>query len=285
MLIRQRLSHYVCLMRLDKPIGILLLLWPTLWALWLASKGQPNSKILIIFVAGVILMRSTGCIINDFADRHLDGHVQRTRQRPLASGKINSYEALLLALLLCLFAFLLVLQCNLLTIKFAFIGAALAIVYPFLKRVTYLPQLGLGMAFAWGIPMAFAAEMGIVNFSVWFLFFTGIIWPIIYDTMYAMVDREDDIKIGIKSTAILFASMDRAIIGLLQGLFVVLLGVVGLIFELHSVYYAGVVVVGVLFIYQQWLIKHRETQQCFKAFLNNHWVGFVIFVGIVLSYL
>lgn len=284
MLISQRLLSYAFLMRLDKPIGILLLLWPTLWALWLASEGQPNRKTLIVFVMGAFFMRSAGCVINDFADRHFDGHVQRTRQRPLVNGKVSTFEAILLTIILCFCAFLLVLQCNQPTINFAFVGAGLTLIYPFLKRITYLPQFGLGMAFTWGVPMAFAAETGFVTISGWCLFFTGIIWPVIYDTMYAMVDREDDINIGVKSTAILFDAMDKLVIGLLQVLFVILLVIIGLMFELRSFYYVGVMVVSLLFIYQQWLIKNRDTQQCFKAFLNNNWVGFFIFIGIVLSY-
>lgn len=283
MLICERLSQYAYLMRLDKPIGILLLLWPTLWALWLASDGLPDYKILMVFVAGVILMRSAGCILNDLVDRHIDGHVQRTRQRPLVVGSIHVVEAILLAVLLCLCAFLLVLLCNRLTVHLAFIGVGLILIYPFLKRLTYLPQIGLGVAFTWGVPMAFAAERGAVGTSGWVLFLTGIIWPVIYDTMYAMVDRDDDLKIGVKSSAILFNAMDTLIIGLLQLLFVIMLIIVGLMFELHILYYVAVVIVGILFIYQQWLLKDRELKKCFNAFLNNNWVGFAIFAGIVLG--
>jgi 4-hydroxybenzoate polyprenyltransferase len=285
MLIRDHLTQYAYLMRLDKPIGILLLLWPTLWALWLASKGQPDLKILAIFVGGVILMRSAGCVLNDFADRRFDGHVQRTRQRPLASGKVSIVEALVIAALLSLCAFLLVLQCNFLTIILAFVGAGLTLFYPFMKRFTHLPQVGLGAAFTWGVPMAFAAELGKVDVSAWFLFFSGMLWPIIYDTMYAMVDREDDIKIGVKSTAILFNQKDRLLIGVLQIAFVICLAVLGLIFELNSIYYTSIFIVTLLFIYQQSLLRNHEPQLCFKAFLNNNWVGFTIFAAIVLSYL
>lgn len=223
----QRLLQYAYLMRLNKPVGILLLLWPTLWALWLASAGHPEGKLLFIFVLGVILMRSAGCIINDFADRHVDGFVKRTCNRPLASGKIRVFEALILFMLLGLLALLLVLQLNKLTILYAFIGAALTLVYPFMKRFTHLPQLGLGLAFAWGIPMVFAATQGKLSWSAWFLFMTAVLWPVIYDTLYAMTDREDDIKVGIKSTAILFGQADRIIIGILQILFLMCLTVVG----------------------------------------------------------
>lgn len=283
MLIRDRLPQYAFLMRLDKPIGILLLLWPTLWAIWLASYGRPNTKILFVFAAGVILMRSAGCVMNDFADRHFDGHVERTRQRPLPAGKVTSKEALILAGLLSLCAFLLVLSCNVLTIQFAFIGAGLAIAYPFMKRFTHLPQVGLGIAFTWGVPMAFAAENGYVDVSGWVLFCAGIIWPIIYDTMYAMVDREDDQKIGVKSTAILFNEMDKLMIGLLQVLFIFMLIAVGMIFNLHAAYAISIAIVSFLFVYQQWLIKDRCPKKCFNAFTSNNWVGLTIFIGIVLD--
>jgi 4-hydroxybenzoate polyprenyltransferase len=263
----------------------LLLLWPTLWALWLASQGYPHTKILVIFVLGVFLMRSAGCVMNDFADRHFDGRVERTRHRPLATGQVTVFEALIIAAFLSLSAFFLVLQCNQLTIYLSFVGAGLAFLYPFLKRVTHLPQIGLGMAFTWGVPMAFAAETGAVTTSAWFLFFTGMLWPVIYDTMYAMVDRDDDVKIGVKSTAILFDVMDKLIVGLIQILFVIFLVITALMFELHEIFYVCIAIVAALFIYQQWLIKDRDSQKCFKAFMNNNWVGLVIFTGIVLSYL
>lgn len=285
MWIRERLSQYALLMRLDKPIGILLLLWPTLWALWLAGDGHPSSKILIIFVAGVILMRSAGCVINDFADRHFDGHVERTRERPLASQKVSTKEALLLAGFLSLIAFLLVLACNHFTIALAFVGAALAFLYPWLKRFTHLPQLGLGVAFSWSVPMAFAAETNTIPLSAWFLFITCMVWPVIYDTIYAMVDRDDDLKVGIKSTAILFDAMDSFIIGLLQVLFIVMMIIVGLMFHLDSFYFFSLIVAAILFCYQQWLIKSRQPKKYFTAFLNNNWIGFIIFAGIFLSYL
>jgi 4-hydroxybenzoate polyprenyltransferase len=281
MLIRKQLPYYFSLLRLNKPIGILLLLWPTLWALWLAQGGAPSYKILFIFIAGTVLMRSAGCAMNDFADRDVDSHVKRTHERPLASGKITAYEALFLAALLAGVAFLLVLQCNSLTIQLAVMGAILALIYPFMKRYTHLPQVGLSVAFTWGIPMAFAAEQNHLGVNAWLLFLTGTLWPMIYDTQYAMVDREDDKKIGIKSTAILFANADKWIIGLLQVLFIVMLMIMGYIFRLHPIYYVALMWVIGLFIYQQWLIQSRHPEQCFSAFLNNNWVGMIIFLGIV----
>lgn len=284
MLIRKRLIHYAYLMRLEKPIGILLLLWPTLWAIWLASAGHANRQICMIFVAGVILMRSAGCVLNDLADRNFDNQVKRTCARPLAKKELLLLEAWILAGLLSLMAFLLVLLCNLLTISLAMMGAGLVLIYPFLKRVTYLPQVGLGVAFSWGIPMAFAAETGGLENKAWLVFFTAVLWPVIYDTMYAMVDKEDDVKIGVKSTAILFNGSERWFIGLLQILFLMMLTMVGWVFVLKPIYYLAILSVGILFIYQQWLIKDRDPTKCFHAFLNNNWVGLIIFVGIVFSY-
>lgn len=279
----EKCKQYARLIRFDKPIGTLLLLWPTWWALWLASNGHPNLKILFVFTAGVFLMRSAGCIMNDIADRHIDGHVTRTQLRPLAARTILVKEALFLAALFALTAFSLVLMCNTFTIYLSFIGAALAIIYPYLKRITHLPQLGLGVAFAWGVPMAFAAEMNFIPGSAWFVFATAIIWPIIYDTMYAMVDRPDDKKIGVKSTAILFGHYDVLIITLLECLFVSMLIFVGILFQLTWIYYASLVIATSLFIYQYYLIRSREPTNCFAAFLNNHWVGFIIFAGIFLG--
>lgn len=283
MRISERLLQYAYLMRLNRPIGILLLLWPTLWALWLAAEGWPDRKILVIFVAGVVLMRSAGCIMNDFADRHFDGHVQRTRQRPLASGKVSVREALCLAAMLSLIAFILVLQCNWLTVSLSIAAAGFALGYPFLKRYTHLPQLGLGVAYSFGVPMAFAAVTGSVNADAWFLFASAMVWPVIYDTMYAMVDKNDDIKIGVKSTAILFGALDLWIIAGMQIVFVTLLINVGAIFNLHAYYYLSLIVVCLLFIHQLFLIRERERDACFKAFLNNNWVGLVIFTGIFLN--
>lgn len=285
MLMRHQLLPYFYLMRLDKPIGILLLLWPTLWALWLAAnQGQPQSIYLVIFGLGTILMRSAGCVINDLVDRQFDPYITRTRERPIASGKISPVKAIMLAGLLSCLAFVLVLFCNRLTIELALMGGVIAVIYPFLKRITHLPQLGLGVAFTWGVPMAFAAETKSVSMSAWYLFFTGLLWPIIYDTMYAMVDRQDDLKVGVKSTAILFAGLDKLIIGLLQILFIIMLVILGFMFQLHFLYYISLLVVLFLFIYQQWLIKDRDEKKCFQAFLNNNWVGFAIFLGILSSY-
>jgi 4-hydroxybenzoate polyprenyltransferase len=276
-------SPYLRLMRFHKPIGILLLLWPTLWALWLASAGHPDKSILAIFVAGVIIMRAAGCIINDIADRHVDGYVARTAARPIASGEISVRNALILFVILMTCAFVLVLQCNRLTIELAFVGAALASVYPFLKRITHLPQLGLGLAFSWCVPMAFAAQMNSVSSDAWILFVTAAIWPVIYDTFYAMADRVDDVKIGVKSTAILFGKYDLVITFLLQLFFMAMLVVVGNVFALSEFYFVSIAIVSLLFIYQQQLIKTREPLACFAAFLNNNWVGLIIFIGIVLG--
>ncbi|OGT41749.1 MAG: 4-hydroxybenzoate polyprenyltransferase [Gammaproteobacteria bacterium RIFCSPHIGHO2_12_FULL_37_34] len=277
-----RLKQYALLMRLNKPIGIALLLWPTLWALWLASHGQPHVTILLIFIAGVVLMRSAGCVVNDVTDRYIDGHVQRTLKRPLVTGTVTLLEAWFIAALLGMAAFFLVLLCNPLTIQLAFIGAGLTLIYPFMKRFTHLPQLGLGVAFAWGILMAFAAETASIPFSAWMVFAAGVIWPIIYDTMYAMADKADDIKIGVKSTAILFGHRDIQMIVGLQIIFILLLVIIGGIFHLTSIYYISLIFVGAFFIYQQRLIRHRDPKQCFRAFLNNHWVGMIIFMGIYL---
>lgn len=280
----EQISPYFMLMRLNKPIGILLLLWPTLWGLWLASGGKPDLKILFIFVSGVILMRSAGCIMNDFADRNFDGAVERTRFRPFPEGKVSTKAALGLAAVLCLCAFSLVLMCNSLTVRLSFIGLAFAIIYPFLKRITHLPQLGLGIALAWGIPMAFAAETGTVPVSSWFLFASASLWSIIYDTFYAMADRADDLVIGVKSTAILFKHHDRWVIGILQLLLILMLGVTGLVFHLKQIYFFSLLGAAVFFLYQQWLIKDRHPKQCLSAFENNQWVGFVVFLGISLSF-
>lgn len=274
----------VLLMRLHKPIGILLLLWPTLWALWLAADGKPDYHIVILFILGVVIMRSAGCIINDIADRHVDGFVKRTQKRPLAANTMTSKTAFILFMILLICAFCIVLSFNAFTIKLAFIGAALAMIYPFLKRITHLPQVGLGFAFSWGIPMAFAAIQNTISWQAWVLFFTAILWPIIYDTMYAMTDRFDDIKVGIKSSAILFGEWDCLIIGFLQIGFIILLISVGYLFQLNWMYDASLFLVAGLFIYQQKLIRKRIPERCFQAFLNNHWVGLSIFLGIVLSY-
>lgn len=278
-----KIIHYVHLMRLHKPIGTLLLLWPTLWGLWLANAGMPPISLLLIFVLGAFLMRSAGCIVNDIADRHFDGRVARTHLRPLAQGVLSPWQALWLAVLLALLAFLLVWQCNWLTVQLALVAVVIAVIYPFLKRITHFPQLGLGVAFSFGVPMAFAASNNTVSMDAWFVFAGCLLWPVIYDTMYAMVDREDDIKIGIKSTAILFASHDCFIIALLQYTFILWFALVGLFFHLQTSYYICLLLVNILFVYQQWLIKERQPERCMRAFVNNNWVGFIIFLGICLS--
>ncbi|MAT65042.1 MAG: 4-hydroxybenzoate octaprenyltransferase [Gammaproteobacteria bacterium] len=280
-----RFYQYYLLARLHRPIGTLLLLWPTLWALWLAAEGFPDPKVLAVFVAGVVLMRSAGCVINDYADRDFDPHVKRTRERPIASGRVSPREALVLFAVLCLIAFALVLQLNPLTIKLAFVGAVLAAIYPFSKRFTHLPQLVLGAAFGWGIPMAFAAQTGELPRLVWLLFLVNILWATVYDTQYAMVDRDDDLKIGVKSTAILFGEADRLIIGMLQLLVLLGLGLIGGMAQLGLYYYLGLAVAAALALYQQYLIRNRDRDGCFRAFLNNNWFGGVVFAGLVLDYL
>ncbi|MGF1803989.1 4-hydroxybenzoate octaprenyltransferase [Aliivibrio sifiae] len=273
------------LTRMNRPIGSLLLLWPTLWALFLAADGLPDWHVLIVFVLGVLFMRSAGCVINDFADRKVDGHVKRTANRPLPSGLISSKEALTLFAVLVVCSFLLVLTMNTLTIMLSGIGIVLAVAYPFMKRVTYLPQFVLGLAFSWAIPMAYAAESNQVPPEAWLLFVINALWTIAYDTQYAMVDRDDDLKIGIKSTAILFGRFDKLIIGLLQLSVLTLLIVLGSELALSSVYYWGVLAAAGFFVYQQWLIKGRERDACFKAFLNNNYVGGLVFVTISASVL
>lgn len=282
--LRERLPDFIRLMRFDKPIGTLLLLWPTLWALWLAAEGIPSIKNLLVFVLGVILMRAAGCVINDFADRKVDGQVQRTQHRPMATGAVTSREALILFVTLCLLSFLLVLLTNALTVKLGFAGAALAFCYPFMKRYTHLPQLVLGAAFAWSIPMAFAAETNGLRPELWALYAAVILWTVAYDTFYAMVDREDDLKIGIKSTAILFGDMDITITATLQVLVLIALTMTGMNFGRGLWFFLSLALAGLLFLYQQYLIRHREQDGCFNAFLNNNYVGAVIFAGLVIDY-
>lgn len=272
------------LMRVDKPIGTLLLLWPTLWALWVAAKGIPQIDVLIVFSLGVFLMRSAGCVINDFADRKVDGFVTRTKNRPLPSGRATSKEAVLLFIALAFTAFLLVLTQNIFTIQLSLIGLLLAFMYPFMKRFTHLPQLVLGLAFSWSIPMAYAAQANTLSLSVWLLFAANVTWTVAYDTLYGMVDKEDDLKIGIKSTAILFAQYDKLIIALLQLTTLILLLVLGLIEHLGGFYYVSLVLAGGLFLKQQKQIKDRNTEACFSAFLDNNYVGLVIFSGLWLTY-
>lgn len=281
---KQKSAIYWRLMRMDRPIGTLLLLWPTLWSLWIAAKGVPSIKNLVIFVLGVIVMRAAGCVINDFADRKIDGRVERTKDRPLATGAVSSREALGLFAALCLIAFTLVLFTDPFTIKLSVGGLILAFCYPFMKRHTHLPQVVLGAAFAWGIPMAYAAEAGELHEGMWLIYVAVVLWTVAYDTFYAMVDRDDDLKIGVKSTAILFGEQDRLMTGVLQVMCLYALLLVGNRFELGTFYYFGLAVAAGLFVYQQWLIRFRARAACFKAFLNNNWVGVAVFVGIVMDY-
>ncbi|MEF2509145.1 4-hydroxybenzoate octaprenyltransferase [Vibrio mimicus] len=274
---------YWQLMRMDRPIGSLLLLWPTLWALLLAAQGLPDVRVLVVFVLGVFLMRSAGCVINDFADRHVDGHVKRTSQRPLPAGLVSAKEALLLFVVLAVTAFLLVLTMNTLTIQLSFVGILLAFIYPFMKRFTHLPQLVLGLAFSWSIPMAWSAQADTLPPQVWVLFLINALWTVAYDTQYAMVDRDDDVKIGIKSTAILFGRWDKRIIALLQLATLGLLVALGQGLELSASYYWSLLVAAGLFAYQQHLIRYRERMPCFQAFLNNNYVGMAITAGILFS--
>lgn len=284
-MIRVKLLQYARLMRLDKPIGIYLLLWPTLWALWIAGEGRPNLMVLLVFVAGVVLMRSAGCVINDYADRDFDQHVARTKDRPIAAGRVSPKEALLLFCGLCCSAFLLVLLMNSLTVWLSLAGGFLAATYPFMKRYTHLPQVYLGAAFGWAVPMAFAAQTGEVPRTAWLLFVATVLWATAYDTMYGMVDREEDRKIGVKSTAILFGEADRAIIGIIQVLALAALGLAGQAAGLGGYYYFGLLLAAGLALYQQFLIRDRTPEQCFKAFLNNNWFGAAVFSGIILDFL
>ncbi|MGF1644871.1 MAG: 4-hydroxybenzoate octaprenyltransferase [Thiotrichales bacterium] len=279
-----RLQAYARLVRLDKPIGILLLLWPTLWALWIAAAGLPDWHVLLVFVAGVTLTRSAGCAINDFADRDFDPHVTRTRQRPLAAHEIRPFEAVLVAVALTLIAFGLVLTLNRATLWMSVGAVFLAATYPFMKRYHYMPQVHLGVAFAWAIPMAFTAQTGALpSQSGWLLFLAAVLWTTAYDTMYAMVDRDDDLKIGIKSTAILFGDADRVGIALLQIMMFLALIFVGRLEQLGWAYYLGLAIAAVLVLYQQFLIRDRKPSDCMRAFLNNNYLGLVVFVGLALE--
>ncbi|EJT0555206.1 4-hydroxybenzoate octaprenyltransferase [Vibrio vulnificus] len=280
----EKAKAYWQLMRMDRPIGTLLLLWPTLWALIIAAEGTPDWHVLLVFVLGVVLMRSAGCVINDFADRKVDGHVKRTQQRPLPSGRVTAKEAIILFLLLGISSFLLVLTMNPLTIQLSFAGIVLAFIYPFMKRYTHLPQLFLGLAFSWAIPMAWAAQANELPWVVWLVFAINALWTIAYDTQYAMVDRDDDIHIGVKSTAILFGRHDKLIIGLLQLLTLVMLVWLGLHYQLGQSFYWSVLAAGALFVYQQHLIRHRQRELCFQAFLNNNYVGMVLALGLFVAF-
>ena len=281
----QQLLNYAKLMRLHKPIGIWLLLWPTLWALWIAAKGMPDFKMLCIFILGTITMRSAGCVINDFADRYFDAHVARTCDRPLVTGKVTPKEALILFFILCVIALILVLQLNIFTIKLSVIGLLLAVIYPFTKRITYWPQLVLGMAFAWSVPMVVAAQENHIPLIGWFIYIIAVLWPLTYDTMYAMDDRADDLKIGIKSTAILFGQYDRIIISILQIIILLLLTIMGLLLKPSLYYYLSLLLSACLMVHQQRLLKNHKPPNGLKAFRNNNWIGAIIFLGICLAYI
>ena len=280
-----KIKPFIELMRLDKPVGIYLLLWPTLWALWIAAKGIPDFAVLLIFTLGVIFMRSAGCVINDYADRHVDGHVARTINRPLITGTVTSKQALFLFFSLLAASFALVLFTNTLTIQLSFAGAALAAIYPFMKRHTHLPQVFLGAAFSWAIPMAFAAQADELPKYVWLIYMANLSWTVAYDTMYAMVDRDDDIKIGVKSTAILFADADKVMIAILQGISIFCLFLLGSELSLNAFYYLGLAVAIGLMAHQQWLIRARDKAGCFAGFINSHWVGVAVWLGLILAYL
>ena len=282
----RRVTEYARLMRLDRPVGTWLLLWPALWALWIAGAGRPRPRVLLVFVLGVVVMRAAGCVINDFTDRNIDPHVQRTRDRPLAARRVSPFEALLLFALLLAVALYLVTRLDLLTVQLACIGALLTVSYPLCKRFFPLPQLYLGISFGgWSVPMAFAAQSGALPRVAWVLYIAAVIWASMYDTIYAMVDREDDLKIGVKSSAILFADMDRLLIGVMQAMMLCALVLVGRTLHFGRPYHAGLAAAGVLFLWQQWLIRKREPAACLRAFLNNQYVGLVVFVGILLQYL
>jgi 4-hydroxybenzoate polyprenyltransferase len=279
------LTDYAKLVRLDRPVGIWLLMWPTLWALWIAARGRPDEHVFVVFMLGVLLTRSAGCAINDYADRRFDPHVARTEQRPLAAGRVSGPEAIGIWMLLSLIAFALVLTLDRLTVQYACAGAVLMVVYPFLKRFFPLPQLWLGAAFTWSVPMAYVAQTHAVPRLGWLLFAAGLLWTVIYDTMYAMVDRDDDLKLGIKSTAITFGDADRWIIAALQLMVLYALWLAGLQAALGHWYRGGLAAGALLFAWQQWLIQRRDRALCLRAFINNQWFGLVIFVGIALDYL
>lgn len=277
-------EYYAQLMRLNRPIGTYLLLWPTLWALWIAAEGVPHWWILVVFCLGVFLMRSAGCVINDYADRDFDAHVERTRQRPLAQNKVSGREAITLFLVLVLMALALVLTLNWLTIGLSVVALLLASMYPFMKRYTYYPQAVLGAAFSWGIPMAFAAITGDVPNIVWLIYIATLLWVLAYDTLYGMVDREDDLKLGLKSTAILFGDMDLALVSMIQGMFLFGMLLVGQQLELSFYYYIGWAIAVALIARQMWRCRKRQPTECFNAFLNNNYVGMSLFLGLVFHY-
>lgn len=280
---KQKWIAYAQLMRFDKPIGTLLLLHPTLWALFIAADGMPPLSILLIFTIGVIVMRAAGCVINDYADREIDKHVKRTSQRPLATGRVTITEAKIIFVILLLFAFMLNLMLNRYTFLLSFVAMFLAVIYPFMKRFTHLPQVVLGVAFGWSIPMAFGAVSEALPLECWLLFFANLAWTVAYDTQYAMVDRDDDLRIGVKSTAILFAQYDNKIIALLQLITLILLTLVGIVQEYNIGYFIVLALSATLFIYQCWLTRKRERSDCFNAFLNNHYVGLGVFLAILVG--
>ncbi|MDQ2641720.1 MAG: 4-hydroxybenzoate octaprenyltransferase [Pseudomonadota bacterium] len=283
----RRLDHYARLMRLNRPIGIGLLLWPTLWALWVAARGLPDgpqfpaAKLLWIFIAGTVVMRSAGCVINDFADRDIDPHVKRTRERPLSLRVVSPQEALTLFAVLVLLALWLVTRLDWKTVQYAFVGAALTISYPLMKRFFPLPQFYLGAAFGWAVPMAFVATLGGVPQLGWLLFVVTLLWAGVYDTQYAMVDRDDDLKIGVESTAIAFGDMDRVLIGAMQLMVLAGLAFTGRALLLHWPFWLALASAALLFAWQQWLTRKREPAGCFKAFLNNNWVGILVLAGFI----
>jgi 4-hydroxybenzoate polyprenyltransferase len=279
-----QLRNYGKLMRVDKPIGLWLLLWPTLWALWLAGEGHPDSGLFVVFVVGVFVMRSAGCVLNDYVDRKIDPYVERTRTRPIASGAVAPTEALVLFIALALFAIGLATMLNRPARLLAIVAASLTVAYPFIKRYVSIPQFVLGAAFGWAVPMAFAAQTGETPQLAWLVFGTALIWAVIYDTFYAMVDREDDRKIGIKSTALLFGDVDLFVIAGLQILMLVALVFVGLLAELGFWFYLSVAGAAALMAYHQWLARDRQPAGCFAAFLHNHLIGLTVFIGIVLHY-
>jgi len=278
---------YAQLMRMDRPIGILLLLWPTLWALWIAAgllpepQRWPSAKLLFVFIAGTVVMRSAGCVINDFADRNIDPHVKRTRGRPLASRRVSPQEALGLFAVLVLLALLLVTRLDARTVYFSFVGAGLTVSYPFMKRFFPLPQFYLGAAFGWAVPMAFVATLGEVPRVGWLAFIVTLLWAGVYDTLYAMVDRDDDLKLNVQSTAIVFGDMDTLLVGAMQVMVLVGLAMIGHTLGLHWPFYLSLLIAAALFLWQQWLARNRERDGCFRAFINNHWVGLAVMIGII----
>jgi len=282
--LERRLRNLARLMRLDRPIGIWLLLWPTLWALWIAAGGHPRRRLLAIFLAGTVVMRSAGCVVNDLADRNIDPHVKRTRLRPLAFRVVSPFEALVLATLLGLAALALVLQLNAYTVKLSLVGAALTVSYPLLKRFFPLPQFYLGLCFGWAVPMAFAATLGTVPRIGWLMLLAAVLWAGVYDTLYAMVDRDDDLRIGVQSSAILFGDLDRLIIGAMQAMVLYTLLLIGRALHFGAGYRAGLIAGAGCFLWQQWLIRRRERNACFAAFQNNNYFGLAIFAGVLLQY-